>query len=232
METVLERAKIPVVPVPKHTSPLKETIGRAQSILGYAYSELAVNRSFIPALCLAETNIQPFTNASVRKYQRHKVTRALALDLLPPTILFGISLLALWASIFKLPHEWYGVVAIVISGLASGGSVLLAIGMAATCQRWIYESLASYRQPVPVEVIERALALEDSYIRKCRAHGLSVEEREPTWRGEPSRFQIGYLAYPKMEPVRADPFLVWNCNGQRFFIDAWDEPGFDQQRVI
>lgn len=228
---VLKRA--PVEPViPPLNDNIKKTLACAKSVLDYRFSEAAVARGFIPDLCLTELDIQPFTENSVRSYMRRELWKSMLRDAMAPAfVLFGaiagILALLFWAA----APGWVVVAGAIGLGAIAFIALVVTVHVFAHHQTWHIVPISQYDQPVPLEVLQRAVKLEETYAIKMRAHGLSPDHVHDPY-GTATRYQITFLAYPKASPVNADPFLVWTCNGKRYYIDAWAEPGFNQERVI
>ena len=198
----------------------------ASEVLGYKYlgNLLADHRKKVKvpselAEVLRDLDIQPFTEESVRSYQREiarkynrffsaasfELFNFLTLFLLSGGIFFSIAFLIgeVFQRLSPIPDFpliwWKWAIGSLLVSLGSFGVRFLS---PAYYYEWLTELLSKYQQPIPESVLAKAIVIKKK-----------LPEAE---------FWVEFIGEAKH-----DPFLVVKCGGCEYYIDVWKEPKFE-----
>lgn len=217
-----------------------EVASRASNELSYRPAEMqSRERRDKIAAAFAACKLQPFTNSRVELYMGLKVLRAV----LP----YAMLLLSALGWIGMHQYHWYATTKFVDPATNDPGpafmfllvtGAMLALWIIPTVMLlnriplWRYTQLSSYSKKVPEFALLTALTLKAELQKQgfsWSTFGFSVAEFIPM------RVRHLEIAHEK-ERARialrnADPFLVVRIDDKDYFLEVWDEPGFNRKRT-
>jgi hypothetical protein len=215
-------------------SELVELSEKARAVLGYVGLSNALSAqkqneagTQFAADVFARLGIEPFTNESVERYKAkmlHKLNKPYRLDELcdhggfaASYIISGVALL-----IFSLACLFIGIdagwhkVPLVVKTLAVASTIIpawaISVGVRAKRIQWEWRSVPLHQtnSHIPAFAISRAIELRQELGANVN---LGIEELRSWERTK-------------------DPFLFADIAGKRYYLDVWDEPGFEGRRTV
>lgn len=246
--TVLERHPLTLPnPVESTVDPMTADLGqRAAQILGYNVLNKEINRveskvaddnkPVTLAQTLAELEIEPYTDISVKEYKNNHLRREIGLlavypllhriaEILgkPLTFASGLAWITLWClrdgqpALFQ-PHSlaWQFLPASIL--LLSSAIWIWARVTRYKLEHWRWESipLFCYELPVPAYVLEKAIAIKE----RLPNVDIKIEQVKMfSWKYELIDRFVSFF-----DP---DPFLSVEYGSQKYYIEVWDEPKFE-----
>ena len=214
--TVLERRALPE---------LNPQDAMTQDVLDYAHVRLGYHHPRKDILCkegslaqaLRVAGITPFSHSSVRKYKEQQVAKFQ--DGNPSRAMFFLRLalivlgLAI-ASVIVFLSNGPGLVktigsisASVLAGMFVTFCVICVMSISDKTAIWRAVALNEYTSPVPGFALATA--------------------KEIHQRVEGATFFIDELVVAQ---VQHDPFLVVRGDGEEYYVEVWNEPGYEQKR--
>jgi len=196
-----------------------------ESVLNYAHETLGYHHPKKEHLCkegslaksLRVSGIIPFSHDSVRDYKKAQVkkfqgSKDVALPLIKAVVIFlalamGAVLIrySVDGAVIRQITEVFGIVSVV---LFVASFISFAIwGITERQASWNLVPLKDYQSPVP------GFAL---------ATAKEIHQRVPK-----ATFSIDELL---VKNVQRDPFLVVEGDGETYYVEVWEEPGYEQKR--
>lgn len=166
---------------------------------------------------LADLGIHPFTASSVQRYkekcERKANTRLAEISACVAGIAVIVwlgALMVLLGCVFAgaAAGAFYSAVTFVIAVAVSiaGGILAAQTGLE---RKWKMTEIANYAKPIPTYALQTAVDVTQS----C----------------PPARF---YVCSLKQEQTVLDPFLVVRAGGEEYYLEVWNEPGFNEEREV
>ena len=202
----------------------KELANQAADVLGYNLLKTSIKQGFSSSKLrktLKELDIRPFSIESVRKYKDSALRKANNRhNRLISVMKVGLPLLI------------SGVLAMMIIAGLKDAHVLVPSLAIAFCAVWFLFSVAVTGIPYSFLLMseERMLVWEKDLIKDYNRPipefalqtALDIKEKLPE-----ASFYIEELRTPK----KIDPFLIVEYGKEVFYLEVWNEPGFDKVRV-
>ncbi|TSC84436.1 MAG: hypothetical protein G01um101417_242 [Parcubacteria group bacterium Gr01-1014_17] len=213
--TTLERRSLPKIDPEE---------AMTQDVLDYAHEQLGYHHPQKEKLCkegslacaLRIAGITPFSHDSVRKYKEEQIKKFGDDNRLIPLFkFFGVSIVLAVASSIIFVSNDAGLVKTISSVCASGFvAMFVVLFIILVCSMstkdrafWKITPLKEYSGPVPGFALATA---KEIHQRVCGA-----------------TFFIDEMI---VEKVQRDPFLVVRGDGEEYYVEVWEEPGYEQKR--
>ena len=166
---------------------------------------------------MKELDIRPFTIESIKKYKSKQLWKANIRVYKAAAVGFGAAILgaAIMSATIAYGVAAWGVPGVVLAiiGTIGGLACILSNDPPKGLERrsWQREWLSGTSVAVPEFALQTAIDI------KKRVPGVL--------------FAVEHLAEVR-NPIQADPFLVAIFNGEAFYLEVWNEPGYKQQREV
>lgn len=183
----------------------------AREKLGYDVVKRQSDRSKLRAKLLKaldDAGVKPFTTESVERYKNRRMGWDADDKICVGMLSAGILVFGLLAWIVGIVF----ISVILWCVVALGGMALLgAFVKLFSKKQWTSILLSSYDRPVPEFAIQTALDMRKHFRPVSKLNFWIVEEAETH-----------------------DPFLVVGVDGldEWFYLEVWNEPGFDKKRIV
>ncbi len=209
MNTVLERKPVEIA---EDTGFFESFCEEVQGKLGYSMPRNLGDENLRQAL--VDLGIKPFDPKSVEAYKKGKTAarldRAMEVQFFSGlAFLIGSLVVCLVVNVLAAgPFVFWPVYGVIAGVVATLSSVVIASVFAKNLE-WESVRLESYRQEIPLYALQTALDIKE----KCPESGFFVDSL-----------------------VRqVDPFLYVRGNGEawdspRYYLEVWNEPGFDKKK--
>lgn len=199
---------------PKAETP-NELLKIAEAQLGYTGMNVATLKpSTVKAL--REAGVRPFDAGQVERYMRDQSYSANQWLAVTWIVASAVLLLSLPVASLLFWNLW----PLALLPVAALAWIAITCGLATLDKTWQYTPLSSYSGEVPAYALQTAVDTRNA-----------LSENGIPWTNcifslGSAFFEIAHLdkrGYP-------DPFLVLNIDGQRLYLEVWDEPGFTKER--